>query len=131
MRDINSDSSNAPALSPEKDMTLDQYHHWAGMTAAYPTPAETLDLPIYTSLKLAGEAGEVAEKVGKIMRDKEGKLDQSDTVELCKELGDVLWYVSRMADDLGVPLSVVAAMNLEKLLSRKARGKISGEGDDR
>ena len=113
------------------ETTLDQYQEWAGMTKAYPNPTDTLDLPIYTALKLAGEAGEVAEKVGKIMRDGEGEPTDADITALRAELGDVLWYVAMMADDLGLSLSDVAAANLEKLASRKARGTIQGSGDNR
>ena len=113
------------------DLTLDQYQGDAGNTKAYPDPGETLDLPIYTALKLAGEAGEVAEKVGKIMRDGEGEPTDADITALRAELGDVLWYVAMMADDLGLSLSDVAAANLEKLASRKARGTIQGSGDNR
>lgn len=85
----------------------------------------------YYSLKLAGEAGEVAEKVGKLFRDKNGELHAEDAKELLKELGDVLWYLSRIAHILGSSLAFVAAMNVKKILSRKARGVTGGSGDNR
>ena len=82
-------------------------------------------------LGLCGEAGETADKIKKIIRDKEGKLSQEARAEVLKELGDVLWYLGSIARYLDAPLSEVAKMNLEKLESRKRRNLISGEGDNR
>lgn len=112
-------------------MTLDEYQQRARETALYPQHAQVL----YPSLKLAGEAGEVAEKLGKLIRD-EGyvpgaDLDEAQRDALVKELGDVLWYVANLAADLGVPLDTVGARNLAKLADRKQRGVIGGSGDDR
>ncbi len=112
-------------------MTLDEYQRGALTTASFPASARIL----YPALKLAGEAGEVAEKVGKLMRD-EGwtpctELTAVQRDALSKELGDVLWYVAVLASDLGVELETVAATNLAKLASRKARGVIGGSGDER
>lgn len=86
---------------------------------------------VYPALKLNGEAGEVAEKIGKILRDKDGKYSHEAKLEIIKELGDVLWYITATATDLGFNLSDVAKMNMEKILSRKERNKISGSGDNR
>lgn len=112
-------------------MTLDEYQSGARSTALYPEAARVL----YPTLKLAGEAGEVAEKLGKLMRDQgwaPGEpLTQEQTDALTKELGDVLWYVANLAADLGVDLETVGRVNLEKLASRKARGVLGGSGDDR
>ena len=112
-------------------MTLQEYQTKARETAQYPTEAALL----YPVLKLAGEAGEVAEKLGKLMRD-EGwspgsplTADQRDALAL--ELGDVLWYVAAVAHDLGLPLAEVAERNVAKLADRHRRGVISGSGDDR
>lgn len=80
----------------------------------------------YFILGLNGEAGEVAEKYKKFIRD--GSLNYSD---LIREAGDVLWYVAQLAQCCGVTLEEVANTNLEKLKSRKVRGKISGSGDNR
>lgn len=80
---------------------------------------------------LAGESGEVAGKFSKLIRDKHGKLSDEDTVEIIKELGDVLWYVNSIADLLGSSLEQVAQANLDKVLSRKERGVVSGSGDNR
>lgn len=87
---------------------------------------------LYPALKLAGEAGEVAEKVGKRLRDAGGDFDDIEWREaMKKELGDVLWYISALADDLGYTLEEIADTNLSKLSSRAARGVIQGSGDDR
>src|SRR3954470_18832331 len=77
-------------------------------------------------LGINGEAGEVAEKVKKIIRDKGGKISQSDKEELSKEIGDVLWYLAVFAHDLGYSFDEIAARNLAKLQSRKSRGVLGG-----
>ena len=83
------------------------------------------------ALGLIGESGEVAEKFKKILRDKQGKISETDRQEILKELGDVLWYVNSTAHLLGSSLEEVAKMNNEKLASRKSRGEIHGSGDNR
>ena len=112
-------------------MTLDEYQRGALRTAAYPEVVRIL----YPALKLAGEAGEVTEKLGKLMRD-EGwlpgtPLSDAQRTTLTHELGDVLWYVAVLAADLGVELDTVATTNLDKLASRQQRGVIGGSGDTR
>jgi NTP pyrophosphatase (non-canonical NTP hydrolase) len=112
-------------------MTIDDYASGARTTAHYPASAHLL----YPVLKLAGEAGEVAEKLGKLMRD-EGwspgePLTPVQRDALALELGDVLWYVAAVAHDLGLPLGEVARRNLDKLADRAARGVIGGSGDTR
>lgn len=82
-------------------------------------------------LGLVGEAGETADKVKKIIRDKGGHASDEDREAIIKELGDVLWYVANVARYLNVSLSEVAEINIEKLSSRKKRGKLHGEGDER
>ena len=82
-------------------------------------------------LGLVGEAGETADKIKKILRDKDGGINECDKIEITKELGDVLWYVASVARYLDVPLEEVAKMNLEKLESRNKRNLIHGEGDNR
>ncbi len=82
-------------------------------------------------LGLTGEAGEVAEKMKKILRDKDGIMSEQDKKELIKELGDVLWYINSTAVYLGYSLDDVAQANLDKVLSRKARGVSHGSGDNR
>ena len=82
-------------------------------------------------LGLAGEAGEVAEKTKKLIRDTNGEITADFRKEIAKELGDVLWYVAGIASVLGLTLTKIARQNIEKLFSRKRRGKIKGSGDNR
>lgn len=84
---------------------------------------------VYASLGLTGEAGELANKVKKILR---GDGNEAELIEGIKgEMGDVLWYLASLSDALGIDLADVAAQNIEKLQSRYARGKIVGGGDNR
>lgn len=82
-------------------------------------------------LGINGEAGEVAEKVKKIIRDKGGKVSDADKRELGKEIGDVLWYLAVFAHHLGIEFDDIAAANLKKLADRKNRGVLGGAGDNR
>ncbi|MGH7192840.1 MAG: nucleoside triphosphate pyrophosphohydrolase family protein [Candidatus Saccharimonadales bacterium] len=82
-------------------------------------------------LGINGEAGEVAEKVKKIIRDKGGKVSQDDKRELGKEIGDVLWYLAVFAHHLGIEFDDIATANLKKLADRQSRGVIGGTGDNR
>lgn len=86
---------------------------------------------IYPALKLSGEAGEVSEKVGKVLRDEQGIFLDEKRLELAKELGDVLWYINALAHDIGYDLETIAKMNINKLASRKERDMIHGNGDNR
>ena len=103
-------------------LTLDQYQNKASATAIYPSTAAIL----YPALGLAGEAGEVANKVKKIIRD-----SAFDRGGIAAELGDCLWYIAALARDLNISLSDIAKENLDKLEQRKRDGKISGNGDYR
>ena len=78
-----------------------------------------------------GEAGEVSEKIKKVIRDDQGHVTPEKKEEIKKELGDVLWYLSQLSKELGIKFSEVASGNLEKLASRKIRGKLQGDGDNR
>ena len=80
---------------------------------------------------LVGESGEVAEKFKKLIRDKKGQISDHDKAEILKELGDILWYINSVAHLLGSDLEEVASKNLDKVLSRKARGTTAGSGDNR
>jgi NTP pyrophosphatase (non-canonical NTP hydrolase) len=109
-------------------MNFKKYQEKSRKTAIYPNADNNF---IYPTLGLAGEAGEVAEKIKKVIRDKDGVLDDEKRKEIEKELGDVLWYVSQLASELGLSLEEVAEKNIEKLYSRMDRGKLGGEGDER
>ena len=78
-----------------------------------------------------GEAGEVADKVKKIIRDNNGEMSKEKAVELAKEAGDVLWYIATLAHDIGFTLEEIGQMNYEKLHSRQQRGMLGGSGDNR
>jgi len=85
----------------------------------------------YVTLGLTGEAGEVAEKIKKIIRDDDGIVSEQKKVEVAKELGDVLWYLAALCDELGLQFEDVAAQNIEKLRSRKDRQVLAGSGGNR
>ena len=102
-------------------MTLNEYQ-----TKAMRTCMDESKNLNYMALGLASEAGEVAGKAKKLIRD--GRLDERAVL---KELGDALWYVAGCAEQLGYKLEDVARVNLAKLEDRRQRNAISGEGDDR
>ena len=109
-------------------MDLNEYQKAAQKTAIYPGKGENL---YYPALGLNGEAGEVADKIKKIMRDKGGEISGEDRMSLALELGDVLWYVADLAHEIGMTLEIVGDINIRKLTSRARRGMIGGEGDNR
>jgi NTP pyrophosphatase (non-canonical NTP hydrolase) len=109
-------------------MNFEEYQKKSRETAIYPDLGKNF---VYPTLGLAGEAGEVAEKIKKILRDKNGQVSDEDREALKKELGDVLWYLSQIATELGIPFTEVAEANIEKLASRYGRDKIHGDGDNR
>lgn len=113
-------------------MTFSEYQQLALATRTYPDAGRNT---IYPALKLAGEAGEVADKIGKIWRN-EGFTDvrgysAEQLKAICLELGDVLWYIAALGDECGIGLDLIALANLQKLKDRKKRGVIKGEGDNR
>jgi NTP pyrophosphatase (non-canonical NTP hydrolase) len=110
------------------DYSFKKYQKDSRKTALYPSIGHKV---IYPSLGLAGETGEVLEKIKKIFRDKDGKFSKEDLDLLTLELGDILWYLSQVASELGIKLDDVAVKNIEKLYSRKDRGKLGGSGDKR
>jgi NTP pyrophosphatase (non-canonical NTP hydrolase) len=83
------------------------------------------------AMGVAGEAGEVIEKWKKVVAYKNGIVSEEDKQELAKELGDVVWYIAVLAHSLGLTLGEVMEKNVQKLTSRKARGAIKGQGDNR
>ena len=109
-------------------MDLSTYQSRARETARYPGVGSN---PIYPTLGLCGEAGEVADKVKKVIRDRGGAFSPEVIEALQLELGDVLWYVAQLASELGLDLEAVAHANLDKLASRAARNVIAGSGDHR
>ncbi|MGZ4267983.1 MAG: nucleoside triphosphate pyrophosphohydrolase family protein [Solirubrobacteraceae bacterium] len=109
-------------------MLLRDYQALSRRTAAYPGAGENI---VYPTLGLAGEAGEVAEKVKKLIRDDAGVLSEERRAALAAELGDVLWYVAQVATEARLELEAIAQANLDKLASRAQRGMLSGSGDDR
>lgn len=109
--------------------SFDEYQKQALTTAKF-SDEEFKDM-MHWVLGVSGEAGEISEKFKKIIRDKNGSISDEDKKELSKEIGDVLWYLSVLAHQLGLSLEDVAKDNLDKLKSRKQRGVIGGSGDNR
>jgi len=108
-------------------MNLNDYQQSALKTALYPRQYAI----VYPALGLNGEAGEVADKVKKVIRDNGGDFSPERREQIAFELGDVLWYVATMAHDLGYSLDEIADMNISKLADRARRNKLSGSGDNR
>jgi NTP pyrophosphatase (non-canonical NTP hydrolase) len=109
-------------------MHLSDYQEKAKSTAIYPNQGENI---YYPALGLAGETGEVLNKIKKVMRDHEGVVNDEYKQILKKELGDVLWYVAGLCTELDLDMAEVAEENINKLFSRKERGKLQGDGDNR
>ena len=110
-------------------LSLNEYQKEAMSTASYPGRKTWIGLA-YTGLGL-GEVGELQGKIKKILRDDNFNVSEEKRLALLAELGDVLWYVALMADELDCTLNDVAIANLFKLASRMERGVIGGSGDDR
>jgi NTP pyrophosphatase (non-canonical NTP hydrolase) len=110
-------------------MKFDEYQKRA-LATVLTTDDKFKDL-LHWVLGINGESGEIAEKVKKIIRDKNGQVSDADKQDLAKEIGDVLWYLAVFADQLGVSLDEIAQKNLDKLQSRKQRGVLGGSGDNR
>ena len=111
----------------KKISDLDMYQEVAKTTAIYPREQAI----IYPTLGLTGEAGEVANKVKKIIRDGSNKNDEKLVSEIKAEIGDCLWYIAVLADDFNIKLSDIASTNIEKLANRKKNNTIHGSGDTR
>ena len=104
---------------------LKGYQMWTQSTAIYTNPI------IYPSLELAGEVGEVCNQIKKIYRDDNGEVTYKRKKDLEKELGDVLWALARLIDDLGLDFDKVKELNVMKLEDRLRRNVIGGSGDNR
>lgn len=109
-------------------MTFDEYQKIASTTAIYPNIGSNYHYP---ALGLAGETGEVLEAIKKLDRDDKGIINDTKRMQIQKELGDVLWYLSNLAREFELSLDAIAQSNIAKLKSRQERNKISGSGDDR
>ena len=109
-------------------MNFNDYQQKSRATAQYPAIGHPV---IYPALGLVNEAGEVAGKIKKIFRDKQGVIGEVEREALKAELGDVLWYIAQVATELDLPLDEIAEANITKLLDRQSRGKIQGDGDNR
>jgi len=109
-------------------ITPDKYENLAGQTAIFPKD-KALE---YLALGMTSEAGEVAGKVKKLIRDGEDKEGfEMKKLAIASEIGDVIWYCAMMAKEVGVPLNDIMKENLKKLHGRKERGTLSGSGDER
>ena len=111
----------------KKISDLDMNQKVALTTAIYPREQAI----IYPTLGLTGEAGEVANKVKKIIRDGSNKNDDSMVSEIKSEIGDCLWYIAVLADDFDIKLSDISSTNIEKLANRKKNNTIHCSGDTR
>ena len=108
-------------------MELNDYQKQALLTAIY-SKEHSITLP---TLGLNGEAGEVAEKVKKVLRDNDGAFTRENCQEIAEELGDCLWYIANLSQRIGYSLEEICEMNITKLRSRQQRGKLHGSGDHR
>lgn len=111
-------------------MELNEYQAEATETATYPGRFNVGGI-VYTALGLAGEAGEIANKVKKIVRDDNGILTEERRLDLLKEAGDTLWYLALVVDELGGKLADIGQANIDKLADRAERGVLTGAGDNR
>ena len=114
-------------------MNFNTYQQLASQTALYTKITKKHKIPnfLYPALGLAGESGEVLEKIKKLLRDANLEITDEFRETLKKELGDVLWYLSELARQFGISLEDVAKTNIEKLKDRQKRNKLHGEGDNR
>lgn len=110
-------------------MTFDDYQVESRKTAIY--PRRDSENFMYPALGLTSEAGEVAGKLKKVIRDMDGVIDETTRTEVAKEMGDVMWYVSQLASELKLNLNDIAQLNLDRLADRQKRGKLGGSGDNR
>ncbi len=122
------ESCSGKCMDAYYGLSFDDYQEEASKTAIYPNKGDNL---YYPALGLAGEAGEVCEKVKKIMRDDGGEVSIEKAGELVKEIGDVLWYVAALCEELDISMEAAASINLAKLKARQENGTLQGSGDNR
>lgn len=108
-------------------MTFNEYKSEAIRTAIYPQNYKI----IYPALGMCGECGEVVEKIKKVIRDNQGIFDTDKTKEIEKELGDVLWYIANICNDLNIDFDNVAQNNINKVNARLQNNTLHGKGDNR
>ena len=108
-------------------MKMADYQTQAGKTAIY----DDADVIIYPAIGLFSEAGEIAGKIHKVLRDSNGHFLPEHREAIADEAGDTLWNLALLCTDLGFALEEVAQRNLDKLNSRLARGVLGGSGDNR
>lgn len=108
-------------------MTVEQYQEIINKTAVF---AKDIAIP-YCTMGLCGEAGEVAEKIKKLYRDKEGEVTETFRADIKKELGDVIWYVTALGDQFGISLVEIMEANYRKLMLRRKTNTLHGDGDNR
>ena len=109
-------------------MDFNKYQKLAKKTAVYPNIGKNFTYP---TIGLMGEAGEVANKIKKLIRDDGSKITKERREELKAEIGDMLWYIAQLSTELGLKLSDVAKYNIEKLAKRQIENKLHGSGDNR
>lgn len=116
-------------------MTFEEYQQKTNTTAVYPIELTTQHSGVlgisYCALGAAGEAGEIANKVKKLIRDNKGTLTDKIRTEILDEVGDCLWYLAQLSERLGASLNFVALRNLDKLAARKQKATLHGSGDTR
>ena len=129
MTDITTRTAGVPHNADSSSrLTLDEYQRGAKRTALYPHLGASW---VYPALGLANEAGEVLGKLKKVIRDQGGVITEQARDALKDELGDVLWYLAVLSDELGIALGEIGRGNLTKLADRAVRGVIQGDGDER
>lgn len=118
-------------IEKQEEMNVEEYQKIIKQTAVFPRQIGIA----YCGLGLTGEAGEVADKIKKLYRDKNllesNHISDEDKLAIAKELGDVLWYLTATANELGIRLSTIMQMNYDKLIQRRQTNTLHGSGDDR
>ena len=126
----NPDEQVATFTEPTPYAFID-YQYDSAKTAIYPEAGTGSQLALaYCALGL-GEAGEVQNKIKKVIRDNEGIITVDAISEITKELGDILWYIAAMCREIGVPMHMIAELNIQKLRQRQLDDKLKGSGDNR
>lgn len=109
------------------EISLQEYNNLINLTKVYPKEIGIL----YCSLGLAGESGEVCEKIKKIYRDNSGNITEEKRLEIAKEISDVIWYCTALSQEIGYSLQDILYLNKVKLMKRKETNTLHGEGDSR